>query len=95
MTVHELRNEIRRTVGRFERETPTQFTKEDLAAICDAVTYETETNRLPPTDEMRAGILWKIGARPEPDPEAMSGGFRKDELEAIREYLLDETRTDA
>ncbi|APX96780.1 hypothetical protein [Natronorubrum daqingense] len=83
-TVDELRNEIRVAVGRFERERSAPFTKEDLAAVCDAVGYEVETSgRLPPKAEMRAGILWKIGVVAEVNPEEAPSSFRKDELDAI------------
>ncbi|QRV17746.1 hypothetical protein [Haloterrigena salifodinae] len=83
-TVTELRNEIRVAVGRFEREESAPFTKEDLAAICDAVGYEIDTSgRLPPKAEMRAGILWKVGVLEDDNPEEVSSSFRKDELEAI------------
>jgi hypothetical protein len=41
-TVDELRNEIRRGVGRHDRIEPTAFTKEALAAICAAVGYEVD-----------------------------------------------------
>ena len=34
-TVDELRNDIRVSTGRFEREISAAFTKEDLAALCD------------------------------------------------------------
>jgi hypothetical protein len=83
-TVAELRNAIRVAVGRFEREGTPSFTKEDLAAVCDAVGYEIEmSGRLPPKAEMRAGILWKIGFVKEENPEDAPSSFRKDELEAI------------
>jgi hypothetical protein len=83
-TVDELRNAIRVAVGRFEREGSPAFTKEDLAAVCDAVEYEIDTRRrLPPKAEMRAGILWKIGVVEETNPEEAPSSFRKDELEAI------------
>ncbi|NKE37812.1 hypothetical protein GWG54_18795 [Natronococcus sp. JC468] len=83
-TVNEFRNEIRVAVGRFEREESAVFTKEDLAAICDAVGYEIDTNgRLPPKAKMRAGILWKIDVSEEENPEEAPSSFRKDELEAI------------
>lgn len=82
-TVGELRNAIRGAVGRFEREGSPAFTKEDLAAVCDAVGYEIDTSgRLPPKAEMRAGILWKTDVVDEPNPEE-APSFRKDELEAI------------
>jgi len=60
-TVDALRNEIRVSVGRYERDYSTAFTKEALAAICEAVGYDVDTNRLPSKPQMRAGILWKIG----------------------------------
>ncbi|MFC7074521.1 hypothetical protein ACFQJ7_09205 [Halovenus rubra] len=83
-TVAELRNAIRVAVGRFEREGTPAFTKEDLAALCDAVGYEIETGgRLPPKAEMRAGILSKIGFVEEENPEEAPSSFRKDELKAI------------
>lgn len=83
-TVDELRNEIRVAVGRFERERSAAFTKEDLAAVCDAVRYEIDTSgRLPPKAEMRAGILWKISVVEDDNPEKAPSSFRKDELEAI------------
>jgi len=84
-TVHELRNEIRVTVGRFERETSTTFTKEDLAAICEAVGYPIdETGRLPPKATMRAGVLSRIAdGEAADDPESVDRPFRKEELEDI------------
>jgi hypothetical protein len=83
-TVDELRNAIRAAVGRFEREGSPAFTKEDLAAVCDAVGYEIETSgRLPPKAELRAGILWKIGVTDAATPEEAPSSFRKDELKAI------------
>ncbi|WP_394740111.1 hypothetical protein [Natronococcus roseus] len=83
-TVGELRNAIREAVGRFEREGSPAFTKEDLAAVCDAVGYEIETGgRLPPKAEMRAGILGTIDVGDAPTPSDAPSSFRKDELEAI------------
>ena len=83
-TVGELRNAIRDEVDRFEREGSPAFTKEDLAAICEAVGYEIDTSgRLPPKAEMRAGILWKISIVEEGNPEDAPSSFRKNELEAI------------
>ena len=83
-TVDELRNAIRVAVGRFEREGSPAFTKEDLAAVCDAVGYKIDASgRLPPKAEMRAGILWNIGFVEEANPEGAPSSFRKDELEAI------------
>jgi hypothetical protein len=86
-TVHELRNEIRTSVGRFEREVSSGFTKETLAAVCEAVGYEIDTNRLPSKPEMRAGILWKVGELETDDPEKADGAFRKAQLAAIADAL--------
>ena len=52
-TVDELRNEIRVETGRYERVESTAFTKEALAAICEAVGYEIGPGSLPPKPEMR------------------------------------------
>lgn len=82
-TVDELRNDIRQAVGRYERVESTAFTKESLAAICDAVGYDVDHDRFPPTEQMRAGILWRVGVLDSDDPEAVTGAFRKAELEAI------------
>jgi len=89
-TVDDLRNEIREAVGRYERVESTAFTKEALAAVCEAVGYDIGSNGLPPKSEMRAGILWAIGERDEVDPEATANAFRKAELEAVAEALRDE-----
>ncbi|MFD1564571.1 hypothetical protein ACFR99_13560 [Haloarchaeobius amylolyticus] len=89
-TVDDLRNEIRLAVGRYERQESTAFTKEALAAICDAVDYEIDTNRLPSKPQMRAGILWKIGVLEEDDPDKAGNPFRKEELKSIAASLQDE-----
>ncbi|WP_246988541.1 hypothetical protein [Halorientalis marina] len=86
-TVDDLRNEIREAVGRYERVESTAFTKEALAAICEAVGYEIDTNRLPSKARMRAGILWKVGVLDEDDPEQADQAFRKAELESIAEAV--------
>jgi hypothetical protein len=83
-TVDDLRNEIRVAVGRYERVESTAFTKESLAAICEAVGYDIDQNRFPPKSEMRAGILKAIGAGEEDRPDR---AFRKAELEAIAAAL--------
>ena len=87
MTVNDLRNAIREAVGRYERIESTAFTKEALAAICEAVEYDLEPGRLPPKAEMRAGILWRIGVLETDDPDQADHPFRKGELEAIAEAL--------
>lgn len=90
-TVQELRNEIRQSVGRYERPVSTAFTKEALAAICEAVDYEIDdSGQLPPKSEMRAGILWSIGYLDEDDPEQCENPFRKAELQAVAEALREE-----
>lgn len=89
-TVDELRNEIRQAVGRYEREESTAFTKEALAAICDAVDYEIPTGNLPPKSQMRAGIRWQVGLRDDDDPDSAGGPFRKAELESIATALRHE-----
>ncbi|QCS42004.1 hypothetical protein [Natrinema versiforme] len=89
-TVDDLRNEIRLAVGRYERQEATAFTKEALAAICDAVDYGIDTNRLPPKSQMRAGILLRIGILDEDNPDKTEGPFRKNELKFIADSLQSE-----
>jgi len=86
-TVDERRNEIRTAVGRFEREVSTAFTKETLAAVCEAVGHDVDADRLPPKPAMRAGILAAIGADDTDfDPDSP---FRKAQLDAIAEALTE------
>jgi hypothetical protein len=89
-TVDELRNEIREATDRYERIESTAFTKEALAAICEAVGYDINTDRLPSKAQMRAGILWKLGELPTDDPEQAGSPFRKAQLAAIAAELRDE-----
>ena len=84
-TVDDLRNELRVATGRFECEISATFTKEDLAALCDAVGCEIGLDPLPPKPEMRAAILSAIGIRV--DDETTDRPFRKAELEAIADAL--------
>ena len=86
-TVHELRNEIRLAVGRFERVESTGFTKESLAAVAEAVGEDLGDGRLPPKSEMRAAIRRNVGGIDEDDPASAERPFRKAELEAIAEAL--------
>jgi len=88
-TVDDLRNDIRQAVGRYERVESTAFTKEALAAICEAVGYDIDTNRLPSKPQMRAGILWRIGQLDTDDPDEAQRPFRKAQLEAIAAALED------
>jgi hypothetical protein len=89
-TVDDLRNEMRESVGRYERVESTAFTKEALAAVCEAVGYDIGTGSLPSKARMRAGILWRIGELSEDDPEQAGSAFRKAELEAVAAALRDE-----
>lgn len=85
-TVGELRNDIRREVGRFEcRDSPT-FTKEDLAAICETAGYEINTKTLPAKAEMGAGILRSLDTT-EDTPDAGDHPFPRAELESIHTAL--------
>jgi hypothetical protein len=90
-TVDELRNEIRLAVGRYERVESTAFTKEALAAICTAVGYDVDTDRLPPKPQMRAGILWKVSEQDDDDPDQADRPLRKAELEAVADALRAES----
>ncbi|WP_168216191.1 hypothetical protein [Halorussus halobius] len=49
-----------------------------------------DSNRLPPTAEMRTGILRSVGVLDEDDPESANHQFRKAELEAIEAALRSE-----
>ena len=86
-TVDELRNEIRVSTDRFEREIAAAFTKEDLAAICEAVGYDIDRDSLPPKPQMQAGILSEIGVQDDDDPTETARSFRKAELESIANAL--------
>lgn len=81
-TVNELRNQIRTSVGRFEREIDAQFTKEELAAIADAV-GESDGNHRPSKETMRKNIRQRSGL----DEDVGSSAFTKDELETIADTL--------
>ena len=85
-TVHELRNQIRRQVGRFEREVDVQFTKEELAAIADAVGDDVADPR-PSKGTMRAAIRRRTGIGPEDGENG--DAFTKSDLEAIAAALDD------
>ena len=86
-TVDEYRDEIRLAVNRFERPDSMAFTKETLAALCESVNYDIDTNRLPPKAEMRAGVLWQIGFAEEINVDEVDRPFRKAELKAIANEL--------
>ena len=86
-TVDDLRNEIRQSVGRFEREVSTAFTKESLAAICEAVGADIGGGPLPSKGEMRAKIASRVDGIETGD--GVRGSFRKDELAAIASEVAD------
>lgn len=83
-TVHELRNRIRTSIGRFEREVNAQFTKEELASIAAALGHDIGNGR-PSKEAMRVEIRQRAGITEGED----AGGdtFRKAELETIAEAL--------
>ena len=87
-TVHELRNKIRLAVDRYERVENTQFTKESIAAIANAVGHPVHGKPLPPKEEMRAAIRREVGLLDD-DGSAGGGAFRKADLEAIADALDD------
>jgi len=86
-TVSALRNQIRVATGRYEREVSSAFTKEALAAICDAVDADIDTDPTPPKSEMRAAILVAIGEAESFAPEDHESAFRKAQLQAIADAL--------
>lgn len=90
-TVHELRNEIRSGVGRFEREVDAQFTKEELAAVAGALDADVGEER-PSKGAMRAAIRERAGAAAD---EAGGGAFTKADLTAIVEALEEDVGEDA
>jgi hypothetical protein len=87
-TVHELRNEIRSGAGRFEREVSAQFTKEELAAIADALGCEMGDGR-PSKEAMRAAIRERteLAADTEDREETDGSAFTKADLQAIADAL--------
>jgi hypothetical protein len=81
-TVHEIRNAIRATTGRFEREVDASFTKEELLAICEALEIDIDEGKRPSTPQMRRRIRAQIGIA-ESKETADDATFRKADLEAI------------
>ncbi|MFT4885020.1 MAG: hypothetical protein ACI8U4_002539 [Natronomonas sp.] len=88
-TVHELRNEIRSSVGRFEREVSAQFTKEELAAIAEGVGCDIGGGR-PPKGTMRADIRRQTGL--DEGEDADGSAFTKVELQMIADALGENDR---
>lgn len=85
-TVHAVRNAIRASTGRFEREVAASFTKEELRAICEALEIDGEESGRPPTDRMRRRIRTAVGVA-QSESEADGTTFRKAELTAIADAL--------
>ncbi|QLH75860.1 hypothetical protein HZS55_00445 [Halosimplex rubrum] len=85
-TVHALRNEIRVSVGRFEREVSSSFTKEALAAICDGVDADVDAGGRPSKPAMRTAIRTAVDGL-DGGSEGSGDSFRKADLQAIAEEL--------
>lgn len=86
-TVHEVRNRIRTAIGRFEREVNAQFTKEELAAIAEALGHDIGHGR-PSKEAMRVEIRTRAGI--DTSSDASGETFRKADLEAIADALEEE-----
>lgn len=88
-TVHALRNEIRVSVNRFEREVSSSFTKEALSAVCDAVDADIDADGRPSKPAMRRAIREAVDGL---DGRSEDGGdsFRKADLQAIADALRDD-----
>jgi hypothetical protein len=85
-TVHELRNAIRETTGRFEREVDASFTKEELQAICEALGVDMDDGERPSTPRMRRQIRGQVGIAASVET-ADDSTFRKADLQAIADAL--------
>lgn len=81
-TVQELRNAIRVTTGRFEREVKASFTKEELKAICEALGVNVDKAGRSSTSQMRRLIRTHVGIA-ESLEAADDSTFRKADLKAI------------
>jgi hypothetical protein len=85
-TVHEVRNAIRATTDRFEREVDASFTKEELQAICAALEVDVGEAGRPSTTRMRRLIRARAGIAASPEA-ADDSTFRKAELRAIADAV--------
>jgi hypothetical protein len=85
-TVHEIRNAIRVATGRFEREVDASFTKEELQAICAALSVDVGEARRPSTARMRRLVRAQVDIAASPET-ADDATFRKGELNAIAEEV--------
>ena len=84
LTVHDIRNGIRGGVGRFKRETTATFTKEELAALADAL--DIPARRRSTNETIRAAVRAAVGVAETADG-ADTGSFSKPELQAIADAL--------
>jgi transcriptional regulator with XRE-family HTH domain len=85
-TVHEIRNAIRATIGRFEREIDASFTKEELRAICEALDVDVDEAERSSTTLMRRRIRAQVGIAESPET-ADDSTFRKADLQAIADEV--------
>jgi hypothetical protein len=85
-TVTEIRNAIRVSTGRFERQVDASFTKEELQAICEALGVDIDEGERPSTPRMRRRIraAVEIAASPE---SADDSTFRKADLQAVADAV--------
>ncbi|MFC7136477.1 hypothetical protein [Halobaculum litoreum] len=84
LTVHDIRNGIRGGVGRFKRETTAAFTKEELAAIADAL--DVHPRHRSSNEATRAAIRAAVGVADTPEAAA-TGSLSKPELRAVADAL--------
>lgn len=85
-TVHQLRNAIRETTDRFEREVDASFTKEELQAICETLGITLDESERPSTPRMRRLIRAQVGIAESPDT-ADDSTFLKADLQAIADEI--------
>lgn len=85
-TVQELRNAIRVTTGRFEREINASFTKEELQAICEALEIDVDETERSSTTQMRRRIRAQVGIAASLET-ADDSTFRKSDLQAIADLI--------
>jgi hypothetical protein len=85
-TVQEIRNAIRVTTGRFERELDASFTKEELQAICEALGVDVDEAERSSTTQMRRRIRAQVEIA-ESLETADDSTFRKADLQAIADVI--------
>jgi hypothetical protein len=85
-TVQEIRNAIRVTTGRFERELDASFTKEELQAICEALGVDVDEAERSSTTQMRRRIRAQVEIA-ESLEAADDSTFRKADLQAIADVI--------